>query len=91
MSAQNGSMTPSTRASYTAKFIDGPLEGKTMRVDFLGAGDPAPRLEVPAESEPQSEKRFVYVRGSGVEFDEDDPESERPSVVDYRYLEVLVE
>lgn len=84
-------MTPSVPESYSAKFIDGPREGTIMRVDFLESGDPAPRLEITADSEDEPTKRFVYVRGSGLEFDEDEPDRERPSAVDYRYLEVLVD
>lgn len=89
-SVQTGTMTPPERESYSAKFIDGPLEGKTMRIDFLESGDPQPRLEVAADSDDQSTKRFVYTRGSGLEYEEGQPGG-RPSAVDYRYVEVLVE
>ena len=62
-----------------------------MRVDFMESGDPRPRLEIAADSEEQPSKRFVYVRGSGLEFDEHQPDRERPSAVNYRYLEVLAD
>ncbi len=84
-------MNPPARESYSAKFIDGPLEGKTMRVDFLESGHPRPRLEIAADSGEKSSKRFVYTRGSGIEFDESQPGREQPSAVDYRYVEVLAE
>ena len=84
-------MTPATPESYSAKFIDGPLEGTTMRVDFTESGDPRPRLEIAADSEEQPSTRFVYVRGSGLEFDERQPDRERPSAVEYRYQEVLAD
>ena len=91
LSAQNVIMTPAEAMSYTAKFIDGPLQGRTRRVDFLAAGDPAPRLEVAADAGEQPSTRFVYVRGSVLEFDEGQPDRERPSAVEYRYLEVLTD
>ncbi|MCX7520928.1 hypothetical protein OSC27_01410 [Microbacterium sp. STN6] len=72
--------------SYTAKLTDGPLEGKTIRIDFLDSGDPQPRLEIPVES---TGKRYLYLRAAGVEYASEDTDSRRPSAVDYRYLETL--
>ncbi|MEO6827690.1 MAG: hypothetical protein ABI255_03810 [Microbacteriaceae bacterium] len=73
-------MATSSFGSYTAKLTDGPLEGKTIRTDFLESGDPQPRLEIPADSG----KVYLYARSAGVEYSES---GERPSAVDYRYLE----
>jgi len=39
-------MDTSSASSYTAKLIDGPLEGKTVATAFLDTGDPRPRLEL---------------------------------------------
>ncbi|MFC6354681.1 hypothetical protein [Luethyella okanaganae] len=79
-------MDTSTAGTYTAKLTDGPLEGKTITTSFLDSGDPQPRLEIPAES---GTKRYLYVRGSGIEFG--DASGERPSAVDYRYREAIVD
>ncbi|KQV06110.1 hypothetical protein [Leifsonia sp. Root112D2] len=73
-------------ASYTAKLTDGPLEGKTIRTEFLDSGDPRPRIEIPAEG---GGKRYLYARAGGVEYASEDSRSDRPSAVDYRYLEAL--
>lgn len=83
-------MGNSERASYTAKFTDGPLEGKTMRVNFLSSGDPQPQLEIPAETSTADGKRYLYARGTEFEYDGGDPSSERPSAVDYRYLHAVL-
>jgi hypothetical protein len=45
--------------TYTAKLTDGPLEGKTIRKEFLASGDPQPRIEIPVES---GRKRYLYTR-----------------------------
>jgi hypothetical protein len=70
--------------SYTAKFTDGPLEGKTIRTDFTDSGEPQARLSIPA---PASTKHYLYRRSSGLEFDN----SDRPSAVDYRYVQAIVD
>ncbi|MEC5151094.1 hypothetical protein [Cryobacterium sp. GrIS_2_6] len=70
---------------YTAKLTDGPLEGKTIATEFLETGDIRPRLEIPAES---GGKRYLYTRGAGLEFDSTEF-PERPTAVDYRYLEAI--
>ncbi|GAA2249783.1 hypothetical protein N1031_19600 [Herbiconiux moechotypicola] len=76
-------MTPIGSGSYTAKLTDGPLEGKTIRTDFTSSGEPQARLTVPAGS---TAKHYLYRRAAGVEF----TDSERPSAVDYRYVEAVV-
>ena len=79
-------MGTSSSGAYTAKLTDGPLEGKTVTTDFLDAGEPQPRLEIGASG---GEKRYVYTRSGGVEYASESGESDRPSAVDYRYLETL--
>ncbi|HEV7567705.1 MAG: hypothetical protein QOD05_1599 [Microbacteriaceae bacterium] len=77
-------MGTTSMGTYTAKLTDGPLEGKTVTTEFLESGDPRPRIEIPAES---GGKRYLYARGTGREFADGDAVSDRPSAVDYRYLE----
>ena len=76
-------MDTSTASSYTAKLIDGPLEGKTVATAFLDTGDPRPRLELKADKG----KRYVYTRGAGLEFSADD--DDRPTAVEYRFVETV--
>ncbi|QEO13651.1 hypothetical protein FLP10_03850 [Agromyces intestinalis] len=76
-------MDTSSTASYTAKLIDGPLEGRTVATDFLDTGDPRPRIELNADGG----KRYVYSRGAGLEFDGDN--SAQPTAVEYRYVETV--
>jgi hypothetical protein len=78
-----GHMETSSTASYTAKLIDGPLEGKTVATAFLDSGDPRPRLELNAEAG----KRYIYSRAAGLEFDS--PDDDRPSAVSYRFIETV--
>ena len=70
--------------SYTAKFTDGPLEGKTIRTDFTDSGEPQARLTIPVQA---AAKHYLYRRASGLEF----ADSERPSAVDYRYVQAIVD
>ncbi len=70
--------------SYTAKLADGPLEGKTVRTDFTDAGEPQARLSIPA---PANQKTYLYRRSAGLEF----ADSDRPSAVEYRYVEAIVD
>ncbi|MHA7987357.1 hypothetical protein ACX9R5_16280 [Rathayibacter sp. CAU 1779] len=79
-------MGTSTNGAYTAKLTDGPLEGRTITTDFLDSGEPQPRLEISASS---GDKRYVYSRSGGVEFASDSADSDRPSAVDYRYIEAV--
>lgn len=67
--------------SYTAKLVDGPLEGRTIATDFLESGDPKPRLEIPAAEG----KRYIYSRGAGLEFEAEG--EDRPTAVEYRFIE----
>jgi hypothetical protein len=76
-------MDTSSTSSYTAKLIDGPLEGKTVATAFLDTGDPRPRLELNAEKG----KRYIYTRGAGLEFSADD--DDRPTAVEYRFIETV--
>lgn len=76
-------MDTSSTGSYTAKLIDGPLEGKTVATAFLDTGDPRPRLELNADKG----KRYIYTRGAGLEFDADD--DDRPTAVEYRFIETV--
>ncbi|WP_022884823.1 hypothetical protein [Glaciibacter superstes] len=80
-------MATTSTGTYTAKLTDGPLEGKTISVTFLDSGDPQPRIEIPADS---AGKRYLYARGAGLEF-ENEEHTDRPSAVDYRYLEAVFE
>jgi hypothetical protein len=70
-------------ATYTAKLTDGPLEGKTISMGFLDSGDPQPRLELPGDGG----KKYVYSRAAGLEFDT--PGDDRPSAVEYRFIETV--
>lgn len=71
----------SSNSSYTAKFTDGPLEGKTISTEYLPSGEPKPSIEVPVDPG----KSYLYARTSDTEF-ETDTNSERPTAVSYRYL-----
>ena len=81
-------MATTSMTTYTAKLIDGPLEGKTISTSFLDSGDPQPRLEFPAAS---GGKRYLYVRGSAAEteYAAGDPTASLPSAVAYRYVETV--
>lgn len=72
-------MNNTSGSSYTAKLMDGPLEGKTVSVDFLPSGDIKPTVEIPVDAE----KKYLYARTSDAEFDSED--SDRPTAVGYRY------
>ena len=77
-------MGTTSRETYTAKMTDGPLEGKTITIEFLDSGDPRPRLEIPSDSKG---KTYLYTRAAGLEFASETGASSRPSAVEYRYLE----
>jgi hypothetical protein len=76
-------MTTTEFGSYTAKLTDGPLEGRTVRTEFSQAGEPLAQLEIPAGAA----KRYVYLRGSGVEYNGEGENAALPSAVDYRFVE----
>lgn len=75
-------MNTTQARSYTAKLIDGPLEGKTISTAFLESGDPRPLLNIPADA---GGKHFSYARTSGLEFAGES--REQPTAVEYRYRE----
>ncbi|MGO4536575.1 hypothetical protein [Leifsonia sp. 2MCAF36] len=79
-----------TTMMYTAKLIDGPLEGKTISTGFLDSGDARVRLEIPASA---GSKHYLYVRASGAEreYGSDDGRGGRPTAVSYRYLETVLD
>lgn len=80
-------MATTSMTTYTAKLIDGPLEGKTIATSFLDSGDLRARLEIPASA---SGKRYLYVRASGAEVEYGSGDGNgSPSAVAYRYLETL--
>ncbi|MFF1877329.1 hypothetical protein [Leifsonia sp. NPDC058230] len=81
-------MATTSTTTYTAKLTDGPLEGSTVTTEFLDAGVPRPRLELPSSA---GSKRYVYIRSSGIEFASDNALDDRPSAVEYRYLEAIFE
>lgn len=76
-------MDTSSAGSYTAKLIDGPLEGKTVATSFSDSGDPQARITLKADAG----KRYVYSRGGGLEFES--AGSSRPSAVEYRFIETV--
>jgi hypothetical protein len=79
-------MANTSTTTYTAKLTDGPLEGSTVTTEFLDAGVPRPRIELPSST---GSKHYVYVRSSGIEFASDNALDDRPSAVEYRYLEAI--
>ncbi|WP_348786736.1 hypothetical protein [Leifsonia sp. NPDC080035] len=80
-------MATTSMTTYTAKLIDGPLEGKTIATSFLDSGDLRPRLEIPGMS---GGKRYLYVRASGAEIEYGMGDGGgSPSAVAYRYVETL--
>ncbi|MCW4458572.1 hypothetical protein [Microbacterium sp. MPKO10] len=72
-------MNNTSGSSYTAKLTDGPLEGKTISIEFLPSGEAKPSIEVPVDEG----KSYLYVRAGMEEFDAED--SDRPTAVGYRY------
>jgi hypothetical protein len=72
--------TTTASGTYTARLLDGPLEGKTIATSFLGSGDPQGRLVIPGNNRG---KKYVYRRGEISEFADG---TGAPGVVDYRYL-----
>jgi hypothetical protein len=81
-------MGASSSGAYTAKLTDGPLEGKTITTDFLESGEAQPRLEIAAAG---GGKHYVYTRSGGVEYASDAGDADRPTAVDYRYIEAVFE
>lgn len=71
--------TSTASGTYTAKLVDGPLEGKTLQAALDGDA-PQGRIAIPANDRG---KRYIYRRGEISEFAAD---SGAPSAVDYRYF-----
>jgi hypothetical protein len=80
-------MSASGSGRYTAKLVDGPLEGKTVSTQFANDGDPQARIEIPAGSG----KSYLYTRGAGLEFDPAGDRSDKPTAVDYRFVQAIVD
>ena len=76
-------MDTSTTGSYTVMLVDGPLEGKTVATAFLESGDPRPRIELNTDQG----KHYVYSRAAGMEFAA--PGDDRPTAVEYRFVETV--
>lgn len=73
--------TTTARGTYTAKLVDGPLEGRTVAANFLDNGDPQGRIVIPANNRG---KKYVYRRSGEIsEFAEG---TGAPGAVDYRYF-----
>ncbi|WP_344774799.1 hypothetical protein [Gryllotalpicola kribbensis] len=73
--------TTTAGETYTAKLLDGPLEGRTIATSFLDGGTPQGRLVLPANDRG---KKYVY-RRSG-EISEFADGTGAPGAVDYRYF-----
>ena len=76
-----GRMSTPVDTHYTAKLVNGPLEGKTISVEFLDSGEPRPSIGIPSTGN----KTYIYARTSDLEFDREG--SDRPSAVAYRFRE----
>ncbi|KQQ03923.1 MULTISPECIES: hypothetical protein [unclassified Rathayibacter] len=69
-----------TTSVYTAKLVDGPLEGKTLRRSYDGATTPAARLEIPG---PRAGSHYIYLFSGALEHDEG--AGTLPTAAAYRY------
>ncbi|MBF4462860.1 MULTISPECIES: hypothetical protein [unclassified Rathayibacter] len=69
-----------TAPSYTAKLVDGPLEGKTVRRPYDGESAPAARLEIPGS---RAGSHYIYLLAGSLEHDEG--AGARPTAAAYRY------
>jgi hypothetical protein len=73
--------TTTAGGTYTAKLLDGPLEGRTVATTFLDNGVPQARIVLPANDRG---KKYVYRRSGEIsEFAEG---TGAPGAVDYSYL-----
>lgn len=70
----------STAAAYTAKLVDGPLEGKTLRRPYGDDSGPAARLEIPGS---RAGSRYIYLLAGSLEHDEG--AGALPTAAAYRY------
>jgi len=73
--------TPTAGGRYTAKLLDGPLEGRTVATSFLDNGDPQARIVLRANDRG---KKYVYRRNG--EISEFADGTGVPGAVDYSYL-----
>ncbi|QHF20754.1 hypothetical protein GTU71_07785 [Rathayibacter sp. VKM Ac-2762] len=69
-----------TTSAYTAKLLDGPLEGKTLRRGYGDDQAPAARLEIPGA---RAGSRYIYLLAGGLEHDEG--AGALPTAAAYRY------
>jgi hypothetical protein len=77
-----GRMSMTTaRETYTAKLLDGPLEGRTVAASFLGDGIPRGRIVLPANDRG---KKYVYRRNGDISEFADGTGA--PGAVDYNYF-----
>jgi len=71
--------TTTAGGTYTAKLVDGPLEGRTISEAFLDNGVPQGRIEIRANDRG---KRYIYRRSEISEYADG---TGMPAAVDYRY------
>lgn len=72
--------TTTSSTAYTAKLVDGPLEGKTLRRPYGDESAPAARLEIPGA---RSGSHYVYLLAGALEHDEGS--GALPTAAAYRY------
>lgn len=73
-------MHTTTTFAYTAKLLDGPLEGKTLRRSYGGDSAPAARLEIAGA---RKGSHYIYLLSGGLEHDEG--AGSLPTAAAYRY------
>ncbi|WKK70824.1 hypothetical protein Q0F99_13785 [Rathayibacter oskolensis] len=78
--AMTHTTSTSTTTAYTAKLLDGPLEGKTIRRSYDGASAPAARLEIPGA---RAGSHYIYLFSGALEHDEG--AGALPTAAAYRY------
>lgn len=80
MATTHTSTYSSASTAYTAKLLDGPLEGKTLRRPYGDETMPTARLEI-LGSRPGS--HYIYLLAGLLEHDEGS--GSRPTAAGYRY------
>ncbi|GAA4166071.1 hypothetical protein GCM10022286_30120 [Gryllotalpicola daejeonensis] len=73
--------TATAGGTYTAKLLDGPLEGRTVAAKFLDNGTPQGRIVLPANDRG---KKYVYRRNGDISEFADGTGA--PGAVDYAYF-----
>ncbi|PWJ66970.1 hypothetical protein B0H03_101430 [Rathayibacter iranicus NCPPB 2253 = VKM Ac-1602] len=73
-------MHTTTTSAYTAKLLDGPLEGKTLRRSYGSDSAPAARLEIASAREGS---HYIYLLSGG--FEHDEGAGSLPTAAAYRY------